>query len=413
MAEGVLIDRPPTSILSTGPNGRSAKAGPAVIAIGRPPPTRDRDRPFRATKPGKFRKRTHAAAAAWALQRPEAMPSLSQSESSVVVSLNELMSLEDRRVRDEAAARARALEAAEVEARAVAERERDERDRARAAAEADAREATRQRARQLAEEDARLEVAKIEAAARARLMEEDAARAHELDRIRAASAAGNRRREFTLGAALALMTLVSVVLGVSMLRSARSLESAAAALARSDAALTELRARGERSELLELDRRQAALNAAPPFDAALEERLVTAAREAAANARRAVDDKSIDAAKVRAFRASLDALATRKAIADQVTLLDDRADLVRREFARAPGSGPALTSLRRAADKAHDLDATRADIDAYRHALDAAAATSAPLAVKTVTSPDSSHRPSRPHCANEHDPLCDLDGRSM
>lgn len=188
-------------------------------------------------------------------------------ESSVIVSLRELMTLEDERVADEAAARA-AAEAAERDRRLAAERARREAERRRLQEEEDARRAEELRRR---EDEARLEAVRVAELERARRAREHEARMAELAVARAQEEHGAllRRSQSTrrlklamVGNAAALLLGAAVVLVHASHRAARHGAERADLLRQ----LQDLERKAEqRVREVEAERlRQPALPSAPP-----------------------------------------------------------------------------------------------------------------------------------------------------
>ena len=179
-------------------------------------------------------------------------------DTSALFSLAELAKLEEERVGQESAARARAREEA-----ARIERERDTRRKAETAAAAEReetariereREQTRERARLEARELARVEVARIEAEGKVRLAADDTARAHELARMRERSGAARSLRERRLACALGVLTLGGALAGYGAVKRADTAEATIASLREAQTELTGERNRARAAESAALAR---------------------------------------------------------------------------------------------------------------------------------------------------------------
>ena len=247
------------------------------------------------------------------------------SETSAMISLAELAKIEEQRVRDEDARRATARER-EARDRREAEARKRAAEAAEIAAEADAR---AKRVRAEAEEKARIEareraaadVARIEAEGRARLEAGNAARAHELAMLRVQTESGKKRLSFALATVIALVVCGGGAAGYSVSQKLTTLTDEAEHLRVGQRALAEERQQAKSTQLAALDRRHAALVA----------RKIKGAEDAMASAeaaRNAIDRKTLDLDRLRAFGDAIDALQAKLDTLDKLALLDRRlADL--------------------------------------------------------------------------------------
>ncbi len=335
----------------------------------------------------------------------------STSETSVTFSLAELAQIERERVQEEEARRAQAAAREAREKRDAAARSRAD-EEARMKAEADAREKrlredSIERARAEAREKAAAEVARIEAEGRARLEEGNAARAHELAVIKARSEGRDRGMVRVLAGALALAVSASGFGAFAASRKTAALEQDVSALRDEGLALGREREAAKGAALEGLDRRFAMLKARPIAGS-------EAARASAEAARGAVDPRSPDRGRVRAFSDALDALEARLATADKLATLDRRqADLgawaAERKHpeilaaartagarARASGEGDAVRGYEAALDQARE---------ALSHETPPAAGGRVPLAGKA--------EPTVKGVCPQGDPTCGLNGERV
>jgi hypothetical protein len=331
----------------------------------------------------------------------------SNSETSVTFSLAELARIEQERVEEEDGLRARAREQ-EARARREAEASRRAIETAEIAAEAEAR--TR-RAREEAAEKARIEarervaadVARIEAESKARLEAANAERAHELTVLRARAEKGRGRVTIALAAALGLVLCGGAAAAYQGSQHVASLEQDTARLREEHLSLARERDSAKSTELAALDRRYAALRARP-LAAGAEE-----ARATAEAARNAIDPRSPDHGRLRAFAEALDGLDARIDALDRVATLDRRqADLA--AWAADRRRSELTVAARGAAARAKSSGADEASIRLYEGALDQLRDA---LAQTTTSSGAAAHPPIagavKQACA-QGDPGCGLDG---
>lgn len=287
-------------------------------------------------------------------------------ETSVMFSLSELAKLEEERVQEENVQRSRARER---EAREL--REQEARRRAAEAARVDAEEEARvQRRREEAAEKVRMEaraqaaadVARIEAEAKARLEEENARRAHELEVLRVRAQGGHRRLQHALAALLGLVLCGGSAAAYGVSRHVEGLEQDAAQLREGQQALARERESAKTTELAALERRYAALRARPLARGAEEARVTAEA------ARNAVDAKSPDHDRLRAFADALDVLQARIETLAGIAALDRRqADLAAWAAERRRTE---LTAAARSAAARAKATGDDAALRAYEGALD-------------------------------------------
>lgn len=330
------------------------------------------------------------------------------TDTSVTISLAELTRIEAERVSHEEAERARiraerARQERELEAKRRAEQAaelaRVEDERARRA-----RVEAIEKARLEAREQAAAEVARIEAEAKARLDVENATRAHELAVLRVKKETGRRRREYVLGAALALVTCLGAVAGFVLQARFGELAAATDELRGRERALERERDDAGRTELTALDRRFAALSARTMARGADE------ARKVAEQVRRSIDESSPGHERLHAFADALDALASRIDALEKLDALGRRhSDLL--EFARAMRRTQAIETAERAAAAAKAPHAGAETLIAYERALDQL---SAKLSERTATArhgavPATDHAPD----CDPHDPGCGIDGKRV
>jgi hypothetical protein len=331
------------------------------------------------------------------------------SDNSVTFSLAELAKLEEERMRHDEMQRARAREQ-EARERREEEARRAAAEATRLAAEAEAR-AKRERAeleekaRIEARERAAVEVARIEAEGRARLEAENAQRAHELAILRVRTEKSRSRVQTALIAALGLVLCGGSLAGYSVSQRVDSLKLEAEQLRDGQATLTRERDAAREAAFSTLDRRYASLRMSPFIKEAEE------ARAAAEAAKNAIDVKSLETARLRAFSDALDALQTRLDSLEKIASLDRRhADLT--AWAAERRRSDATEATRSAAARAKampDDSAVRAYEGALNQLRDA-------LARSTSSTGTGSQPPSNKtggKCTDPNDPLCGFDGRSL
>lgn len=336
-----------------------------------------------------------------------------QTETSVIVSLRELVSLEDERIAEEEEARQRArAQAAEARKHAIEQAEVAE--EARRLAEEEARLA---RAKQQAEEQARLaaiagaelERARVEAQAVAAQAARDTELAHE----RALARHENERQKTRLKL-WGVGVLLAAVLGAGGLGLMALMPTETA----DDPRIAQL----ERAQAELLRDRRAALDA---LHDRLEDKLgryegadMDAANRAAIAARDALDQDGATDAELDTYEAALDDLATEVGRAHRLAVYstlrathDALAEKV--EATRRPT--PALGKAAKAAEtKRDDVDAAEPverDLEAYDAALEQLA-----LAVAEQPKPEpyagraagtrGESETTEPVCTDYHDPLC-------
>jgi len=250
----------------------------------------------------------------------------STSDTSVTFSLAELAKLERERVREEDAQRTRSRESVAREQK-EAEARRHAAEVARLEAEAEARakrvrEEAEQQARLEARERAAADVARIEAQAKARLDADNAQRAHELAMLRVRTEGGRRRLQIALAAVIGVAAFGGGTAAYGVQRHVTALEQDSARLRDGQQALARERENAKATELSALDRRHASLRARPLVREAED------ARATAEAARRAIDPKTLDHDRLRAFGDALDALQGRLETVEKIAELDRRhADL--------------------------------------------------------------------------------------
>ena len=330
------------------------------------------------------------------------------TETSVTFSLAELAKIEEERVREQDAQRARTRDLAARQQR-EAEAQRRATEAGRIAAEAEAR-ARRERgeaeekARLEAREQAAIEVARIEAMAKARLEIDSATRAHELSVLHLRAEGGRRGWQRGLAAALALVLCGGAVAAYQVKQHVAEVEQGAERLREGQSALAQERDHARATELAALDRRHAALRAAPRVRDAEEARVTAAA------ARGAFDARALDHDHLRAFGDALDALQARLEALDRVAALDRRhADLTAwaAQRRRSEITAAARSAAARARAMGNDEGAIRVyegALDQLRDALAESTAASGPRATRVSAGPG---------CTDPHDPLCGLDGRPL
>lgn len=333
------------------------------------------------------------------------------SETSVTFSLVELARLEDERVREEDERRARARdrdarEQREAEARRRAEEEKHiaAQEEARARRQ---REEAEERMRAKAREQAALEVARIEAEARARLDAENAARAHELTVLRVRTESGRRRLQVALSIAVGLLVCGGPAAAYGVHRQVSGLEKETAQLRESQSALSREHDQARTTELAALDRRFAALVMRPIL--VTQARATEETRSTAEAARKAIDAKSLDHNRLRAFGDALDALQARIEGLERLAALDRRLadlDVWADQRHKTEAVAAARTAGTRAKVQTDDatLRTYETELDRLRDTL--ARDGSKPGAV-------SSRETTKGGCIDPNDPMCGINGQSL
>lgn len=244
------------------------------------------------------------------------------SENSVTFSLQELARIEEERVREEETRRARARDVAARERQEAEARKRAEEEARIAAAEksreARAREEAAEKVVREARARAEIEVARMQAEAKARLDADNAMRAHEIAVLRVRAETGRRRWIYGLGVALALALAGGGLAAFESSQRVSALERDAEHLRESQLSLSREHERARATELGALDLRMAALLARPLAKDAKD------ARRTAEAARGAVDPKAIEHDRLRAFADALDALQSRIEAVEKLDALDRR-----------------------------------------------------------------------------------------
>jgi len=269
-------------------------------------------------------------------------------------------------VHEENVQRSRACEKETRELREGAERRRAA-EAARVAAEEEARvrrrrEEAAEKVRIEAREAAAADVARIEAEAKARLEQDNARRAHELEVLRSRTERGHRRLQHVLAAALGLVLCGGSAAAYAVTGHVAGLEQDAAQLREAQQALARERDSAKATELAALERRYAALRAQPLARGAEDARLTA---EAAHNA---IDAKSPDHHRLRAFGDALDGMEARIDALEKLTALDRRhADLTAWAAERRRTE---VTAAARSAAARAKATADEAALRAYEGALD-------------------------------------------
>ncbi len=288
------------------------------------------------------------------------------SENSVTFSLAELARIEEERVRDEDAQRARAREQAARDRREAEAKKRAEEEARIAATEESrakrAREEAADRVVREARAKAEIETARMQAEAKARLEADNAMRAHEIAVLRARVEAGRTRTIWGLAIALGLVLTVGGVAGFQASQRVSALEQDADRLRESQLSLSREHEQSRTTELGALDLRMAALVARPLAKEAGE------ARTTAEAARSAVNAKAVDHTRLRAFSDALDALQARIETLEKLSALERRRDSLE-------GWATALrksedTRVHDAAARAKSASSDDAAVNAYETALD-------------------------------------------
>lgn len=300
------------------------------------------------------------------------------TETSVTFSLAELAKIEQQRVREEDEKRARERERAARERHEAEEKRRREE----SAEIARAAEARAKRARAEAEEQARVEareraaadVLRIEAEAKARLEAANAARAHELAVLRVQTEGGRKRLTIALAAALVLAVTGVGATAYGFSQKLAQMGQETDRLREGQHALAEEREQAKSTQLAALDKRHAALRAR-------ETKGADEARSSAEAARNAIDRKTLDLDRLRAFGDALDALQTKLDRLDKLARLDRRlVDLdvwaTERKQREATAEAHKLAARARAMDTDEGILAYEASLDDLRKTLARAASPS-------------------------------------
>ncbi len=334
---------------------------------------------------------------------------MSNTETSIALSLADLTRIEESRLEEERArtareeaARKRAAREAELARRA----EEDARARAeeaqkseRAAAEAIAR------VKAEARERAAAEVQRIEAESRARLAADNARRAHELAELEARRKTGRRRRELVLGAALATALALLGLTGSHARALAQRETESAAELKEHERTASRDREEARRLELRTLERRYERLLTRAGADQAKSEKATASA------AMGAVDPKAPVSERLRALEEAVDAFEARIERAEKLAELDRReADLG--AWATSLRDTKRRAELSNARAAAHRSEVGARELEQYAAALDGA---SLALRSKSGGGRGGSEGAVEGHtrvCA-EGDPGCGLDGKPV
>lgn len=335
------------------------------------------------------------------------------SENSVTFSLAELARIEEERVREEDAHRARAREQAARERREAEARKRAE-EEARIAATEQARE---KRAREEAAErvirearaKAEIETARMQAEAKARLDADNATRAHEIAVIRAKAESGRRSTIYGLAVALGIVLVGGGVAGLTASSRVSALEQDAERLRESQLSLSREHEQARATELSALDLRMAALVARPLAKEAGE------ARTTAEAARSAVNTKAVDHTRLRAFADALDALQARIETLEKLASLERRKDSL--DTLATALRKDADTRVRDAALRAKAAGADDDAVNAYESALDRWQRELIEAGNKKGTGTGTGGAVTRPTGApcdpNVGDPMCDASGHRI
>jgi colicin import membrane protein len=338
------------------------------------------------------------------------------AEWSVLFSLSELAAIEESRVREETAHRAsmqreqEAARQAAIDAEHAAERARIAAEQSRRAEEARADE--EERVKRSAREQAELEVARIEAEARARLREEDAARAHELEVLRLRNDARCSRLRFALAGSLCAVAIGGATAGWAVQRHVAAIAQESQRVRDDSWALQKTHDETMAAELASLDARHASL-------AANVEDKATKALLRAEAARSAIETGRLDSGRLRSFRAALDELDGVAKRERQLATLDRRLNDLRRWAETAKSSAP-IEAARKAAAKARDGGPE--DVERYQRELDGLASalgsgTAAPVvaaaATAIATTKDTTETAAPRRCKRQGDPLCGFDGNAL
>lgn len=332
------------------------------------------------------------------------------SENSVTFSLQELARIEEERVREEETKRARAREISARERQEAEARKRAE-EEARIAATEKAREA---RAREEAAEKvvreararAEIDVARMQAEAKARLDADNAMRAHEIAVLRVRAETGRRRWIYGLGVAFALAVLGGGLATYESSQRVAALEKDAEHLRESQLSLSREHERARATELGALDLRMAALVARPLAKEAAE------ARKTAEAARGALDPKAIEHDRLRAYADALDALQSKIEAAEKLESLERRRESL-------AGWAVALrkaedTRVADAAGHAKSSGAEDSALRSYENALDRWQRDLGQSSPQGATGTGGTKNDTRPKCdPNVGDPMCDPSGHRI
>jgi colicin import membrane protein len=340
----------------------------------------------------------------------------SSSETSVTFSLAELAKLEEERVRAQdaearktRAAREQDQRRAEAERRAaeVARMEADE-----AARSARIRAETEERARVEARRQAEIEVARIEAAARTKRAEDDAARAHELALAKARTETRGDNVRRGLAAALAIAVAVGGASAFALVSKVDKLDRDVAALRDDATKATSAIDAARASALSAIDRRisaTAARAAGAGASASADKALVDVRRAA-------LEDKAgkaLDDGAVRAMDDALTAWEARIVRAEKARALDRRrADLV--AWATGAHRTEALAKVDALAAKAlaEPEDRTLSALDdALSQAREALSSRAVPGGHGVIAIKDKNTTGRT--CTDPNDPLCGFNGQPL
>jgi hypothetical protein len=327
------------------------------------------------------------------------------SENSVTISLAELARIEEERVQREESERAR-LRAERAQKAREAEEVRRAEEAAKLAAEEQARSRRArdeliEKARLEAREQAAADVARIEAEAKVKLAADNAVRAHELNQLRVRRETGRRRREYVLGAALALFACIGGVTKYSAGQRLDELERATVELREREHARAGERDDARSTELAALDRRHAALLARSAAEGA------EGARKTAEEARQAIGERAPGHERLRRFGDALDALENRIEALEKIEALDRRRDDLA-AWAASSRRKDVAEELRRAAAAAKASGAAAE----YEQALGQARAALTQRAGLRPNRPAGEPGPAVGRC-HEGDPSCGIDGRPI
>ena len=343
-------------------------------------------------------------------------------ETSVLFSLAELAQIEQERIAEEEKQRAQARDERAREQRLQAEQRRAAA-AARLSAEAQTR-AQRERdeteARTLAEarKQAALDVARIEAEAKARLEADNAARAHELAAIQARTERTGRLMRRALAGVLALALCGGVAVAVGLTRQVARLEQDNGRISREESAIVEAQEGLRRSELARLDRRQASLASRSRLQGKpASENPAAEAKQAEAAVAAARSSINADRPEPRALQdldEALDGWQQRLEMRQRLADIDGRqADLL--TWATKQQCADLASEARNAATRAHALGASDDTLAAYVRALDELRSSlgASDGCSKQRQLEGTKANPTQGTCTNPHDPLCDLHGKSL
>lgn len=332
----------------------------------------------------------------------------SRTDSSVAVSLADLQTLENERMKEEQLARTRirelrARETAAAEAKRIAE----ENARATAAALEEERrqhEAIAERARIEARERAAADVARIQAEARAKLELDNAARAHELATLRTQRETGRRFREYGLGAVLAIVLCAAGVNAYAESSHSAKLERVTDELREHERSLTREQDEAKRVELETLDRRHESLLARPGAKQANEE------KKTADAARAGLGSTTLGRDRLRTFADSLDSLETRIDVVERLAGLERRHEDLQIWAASVGKKRAGATAV--AMQKQARATLTPSALTAYEKALNTLASDLGERAGGGGRPLDTNDKRPPGTCTPD-DPGCGLDGRPV